>query len=249
MKNKRFFIFILIILAHSLLSIYYPKLTGNATSTQVNYEKEEAILERVVDGDTIIYRIGNISQSCRLLGINTPEKNMPYSNESKAFLAQFVNKTLQLARDKTDTDKYQRKLRYIFYDDRLINLEIVERGLANAYMLDGLKYSDAFLRAEEQARKFGVGIWTKSQENCANCIILDNINTSIDTFILENICNFDCNLSGWFVKDAGRNTLYLASLAANSKQTFQSKKGVWADAGDEFFLFDKSGKLDLYYQY
>jgi len=72
MKNKRFFIFILIILALSILSIYYPKLTGNATQTQVNYEKETAILNRVVDGDTIEVTgpiIGNKTH-LRLLGIN-----------------------------------------------------------------------------------------------------------------------------------------------------------------------------------
>ena len=249
--NKRLIVFLLIITALAIFSIYYPKLTGNATNTNVNYEKETAVLNRVIDGDTIVVTgdtIGNLTH-IRLLGINTPEKKMPYADDAANFLKQFVNKTIELERDKTDLDKYQRKLRYIFFEDRLINLEIVEKGLANAYMLDGLKYSDAFLNAEAQARNFGVGIWQKSSEKCSSCILLKNLNPINETFILKNNCDFNCELSGWFVKDAGRNTLYLSILQANQEKLFQSKKGVWADAGDEFFLFDSSGKLVLYYKY
>ena len=249
--SKRFLIFILVILALSLISIYYPKLTGNATSTQVNYERETAILNRVVDGDTIEVTGSEIGNKIhiRLLGINTPEKNMPHANDGKEFLQQFVNKTIYLERDREDLDKYKRKLRYLYFQDRLINLEIVEKGFANAYMTDGLKYTHAFLRAESQAREFAVGIWQKSNEVCASCILLDSIDTANDKFILENQCNFDCNLSNWFVKDAGRNIFYLSSLESNSQEVFQSKSGVWTDSGDEFFLFDKEGKLVLYYQY
>lgn len=48
-------------------------MTGQ-TVKQTEYPKETAILERVIDGDTIVYRIGNISQHCRLLGRIKPEK-------------------------------------------------------------------------------------------------------------------------------------------------------------------------------
>jgi len=70
-------------------------------------------------------------------------------------------------------------------------------------------------------------------------------------FILENKCDFDCSLDGWFVKDAGRNTFYLSAIGAGEKEKVFSKanKSVWNDVGDQFFMFDKSGLLVEYYEY
>jgi len=253
MKNKRLIVFFIVILALALLSIYYPKLTGNATQTQVNYEKETAILNRVLDGDTIEVTgpvIGNKTH-IRLLGINTPEKKMPFSNESKVFLEQFVNKTIQLERDKEDTDKYNRKLRYIYYENRFLNQEILELGLANSYYMDNLRYNVLLLNAEAQAKNLGVGIWTRSSDVCFSCIYLRELNATQELFIIGNNCSFNCELSGWFVKDAGRNTFYLSSMNSNTERVFYSKNNtnVWNDEGDRLFIFDKKGYLVLFYEY
>lgn len=253
MKLKRLLIFFLVILLLSIISILYnPNPTGNAVK-QDYYPKETAILERVIDGDTIVYRIGNISQSCRLLGINTPEKNMPFSNDSKNFLKKFENKTIILERDKEDTDKYDRKLRYIYYENRFINLEILELGLANSYYIIGLKYEKQILNAESQARNSGIGIWTKSNEPCSinNCILLKELNSTSEFFIIQNICDKTCELNRWFVKDAGRNTFYLSNLQPLEEKTYYSKNNsnIWNNEGDKFFMFDKKGYLVIYYEY
>ena len=71
MKVKRLLVFLIVILLLSFLAVYYPHFTGKSILDSQNYEKEQAFVTRVVDGDTLVYRIGNISQSCRLLGINT----------------------------------------------------------------------------------------------------------------------------------------------------------------------------------
>ncbi|MBM3247127.1 thermonuclease family protein [Candidatus Pacearchaeota archaeon] len=254
MKNKRLIIFLLIITLLSLLSVYYPQLTGQATNNQnqvKDYLKEEAILTRVIDGDTIkvIFPSEGQEESIRLLGINTPEKKMPHANASSSFLKEFENNTIYLLRDKENTDKYNRKLRYLFYEDRFVNLEILEKGFANAYYYSDLIYEKELLRAETQARELGLGIWEKSQEVCANCITLVNLNATSETFLLENSCDFNCKLEGWFVKDAGRNILYLKEIKANQKEVFNSSKDVWNNYGDAFFLFDKQGKLVLYHKY
>lgn len=253
MKNKRLIVFFLVIIALSLLSIYYPKLTGNATLTPVNYEKETAILNRVVDGDTIEVtglEIGNKTH-IRLLGINTPEKKMPFSNESRAFLEQFVNKTIKLERDKEDTDKYDRKLRYVYYEERFINQEILELGLANSYYMAGLRYKSELLDAEAQAKKLGIGVWTKSGDSCSSCIYLKELNATEEYFILGNNCTYYCKLEGWFVKDLGRNTFYLEPLQANSEKTYFSKNNtdIWNNEGDTLFIFDKKGYLVRSYEY
>jgi endonuclease YncB( thermonuclease family) len=45
-----------------------------------------------------------------MLGINTPEKNMPHAEDAKNFLKRFENKTITLIQDAEDLDKYKRKL-------------------------------------------------------------------------------------------------------------------------------------------
>lgn len=251
--NKRLIIFLLIIALLSVFSVYYPEIqeiTGNDVK-QVEYDKEQALLTRVIDGDTIkvIFPSESEEESIRLLGINTPEKKMPYANASSNFLKEFENKTIYLLRDKEDIDKYNRKLRYLFYEDRFLNLEILENGFANAYYYSDLIYEKELLRAETQARELELGIWTKSGEQCASCITLVNLNATSETFILENFCDFDCELEGWFVKDAGRNVIYLEKIKANKQSIFNSSKDIWNNEGDAFFLFDKTGRLVFYYKY
>jgi len=247
MKPKRLIIFFLVILLLSIFSIIYPTLTGQAIKP-IEYQKEPATLLRIIDGDTIEVDDG---AHIRLLGMNTPEKKMPFCNEAKNFLQQFENKTIFLLRDKEDTDKYQRKLRYVFYEDRLLNKEILENGFANAYMLEDLKYAEELKIAENTARLNELGIWTKSEDLCASCIVLSELNATEEFFVIENDCEFDCALDGWFVKDAGRNVFYLYSIGAGEEEKVFSKnnRSIWNDAGDQFFMFDRGGFLVEYYEY
>jgi len=246
MGLKRFLIFVAIIFFLFLFSYFYP----NFTTHTIKYEKEEAVLLRVLDGDTIEVNLSGELLKVRLLGINAPEKNMPFAEESKHFLEQFVNQTIYLQRDKDDADKYGRKLRYIFYGNRFLNLELLELGFANTYIFGEQAYNTELIRAEAQARNLGLGIWQKSKHECAasNCIILKELNYTADFFTIQNICNFSCQLEGWFVKDSGRNTFYLDSLKAGEAKTY-SKKDVWNEDGDKFFMFDKQGFLVIYYEY
>jgi len=247
MNPKRLLSFFLVILLLSIFSMIYPALTGQVTKP-TEYEKEPATLLRVIDGDTIEIDDG---PHIRLLGINTPEKKMPFSGNAANFLKQFENKTIFLLRDREDIDKYDRKLRYVFFEDRLLNKEILENGFANAYMLEDLKYAEDFRLIEKTARLNEVGIWTKSTDVCTNCIKIKEIDPIKEFFILKNDCTFDCVLDGWFVKDAGRNTFYLPVIGAGEEEKVFSKnnKSIWNDAGDQFFMFDKSGLLVLYYEY
>jgi endonuclease YncB( thermonuclease family) len=69
MNSKRILVFLGIILLLAILSILSPQLqtlTGHAIN-QDYYPKEQAILDRVIDGDTIK---DQFDQSYRLLGIN-----------------------------------------------------------------------------------------------------------------------------------------------------------------------------------
>jgi micrococcal nuclease len=257
MAAKRIICFLLIIALLAVFSVCYPELTGNISNADsTEYPKEEAMFLRVVDGDTIHALVNGEDQTIRMLGINAPEKKMPFSNESKLFLEQFVNQTIYLQRDVEDEDKYDRKLRYVFADEgnRFLNLELLELGYVSSYIFGEQTYNKEILRAEEQARNLGLGIWQKSQEECAvqDCISLLELNPAAEVFKIKNSCDFACDMTGWFVKDTGRNVFYLSNLSNLEEQVYSSEllgKDVWDDSGDNFFMFDKEGKLVIFYEY
>ncbi len=66
---KRVLIFIGIILGLSLLSIFYPYLTGEKSINPIDYEKETCFVNRVIDGDTLVCD----NETIRLLGIDDIE--------------------------------------------------------------------------------------------------------------------------------------------------------------------------------
>jgi len=245
MKTKRLLIFLFIIILLVLLSIYYPKFTGEAVSDNQEYEKENCFVNRVIDGDTLI--CGN--QTIRLLGINTPEKKMPYYQEAKDYLKQIENKSVEILRDFEDTDKYDRKLRYIFYENELINAEILQEGLATSFMLEGLKYEDKFRNTENYAKNKGIRLWEKSHDECSSCINLLELNYTEEYFAIKNNCDFDCNLEDWTVKDDANHIFKLDNLNAGEETRYYSKIKVWNDDKDRFFMRDETGKLITFYEY
>src|SRR4030042_3550128 len=155
MKLKRIFIFILVILLLSIIAVYYPKLTGKVVKEE--YEKEKCFVNRVIDGDTLV--CGN--KTIRLLGINTPEKKMLYYQEARDFLNQTNGKVVEILRDKEDEDKYSRKLRYVFYENDLLNADILQEGFATSFMLEDLKYEEKFRNAENYAKNREIRLWEK----------------------------------------------------------------------------------------
>jgi micrococcal nuclease len=97
---------------------------------------EIARLKRVIDGDSIeIVMDGKVYQ-VRYIGINTPE----YYSEDRAEAIQATQanqklvegQTLYLFKDRSNTDKYDRLLRYVLTDEVFVNRELVREGYAEA---------------------------------------------------------------------------------------------------------------------
>lgn len=120
--------------------------------------EEFALVTRIIDGDTLEITGG---QKVRLIGIDTPESGDCYFQEAKNRLSDLtLNKEVKLVKDVSQTDRYQRLLRYIFVEDVFINQELVAQGYANAssYPPD-VKHQDLFKEAQQTARENQLGLW------------------------------------------------------------------------------------------
>jgi micrococcal nuclease len=148
---------IIIIIAYNFFS---------TESTPENFENmERAVVQRVVDGDTIVISGG---ERVRMIGINTPESveeagEVEYFGKeaSKYTEEKLEGKTIYMEKDVSDRDDYGRLLRYIYLEDgTLYNEKIVKEGYAYAgtYPPD-VKYNEILQAAEKYARNNNLGLW------------------------------------------------------------------------------------------
>ena len=69
-------------------------------------------------------------------------------------------KTVRLEKDVSNTDKYNRLLRYVWVDGKMVNAVLVEEGFARAASFPpDVKHQDLFQRLERQAREAKRGLW------------------------------------------------------------------------------------------
>lgn len=147
------------------------ELTGPTGPTEVGHVVD------ITDGDTVRVVIDGEEYRLRYIGIDTPETVAPnrpveaFGPEATTANALLVGgEDVVLEMDVSDTDRYDRLLRYVWLAPgagdtptdtwTLVNLELVEAGLAEAidYPPD-TKYADVFDAAEDQARAEGLGMW------------------------------------------------------------------------------------------
>lgn len=153
-----------------LLSVKVIDQAGNesqpATAT-INFNplKTKAVVYRVIDGDTI--KINEGKQTVRYIGIDTPETVHPskpvqcFGREASAKNKELVEgKEVILEKDVSETDKYDRLLRYVWLGDTLINELLVKEGFAQSstYPPD-IKYQDHFIKAQNEAMENKTGLW------------------------------------------------------------------------------------------
>ncbi len=121
----------------------------------------------MVDGDTIRVHLDGAVQRVRLILIDAPEvgDNLEcYGDEATRFVAALlpVGAPVRLERDVSETDRFDRLLRYVYLaDGRMLNELIVAEGFANvATFPPDLKHLDRMREAERAAREAGRGLWS-----------------------------------------------------------------------------------------
>jgi len=124
-----------------------------------NIAGESARVLRVIDGDTIDVSINGTEYRVRYVGVNTPERGENCYQEAVDANRNLVNgQTVTLVKDTSDTDRYERLLRYIYVGNTFVNEELVRNGYAEAvlYAPDD-EFYNAFLDLERQARQRNIG--------------------------------------------------------------------------------------------
>jgi micrococcal nuclease len=121
-------------------------------------------VKRVVDGDTIQLENGD---KVRYIGVNTPETVDPrrpvqcFGKEAKEKNRELVEgKLVRLVKDISETDRYGRKLRYVYAGEVFINSELIKYGYATTETLPpDVHFSNFFRDLEATAREQKIGLW------------------------------------------------------------------------------------------
>lgn len=162
---------VVVLVAASRLGIDDLILDGDDPNAPSGMTRAEVV--RVVDGDTIIVRIGSREERLRYIGIDAPESVAPnqpvecWGPEAARANQEIVGgETVYLERDVSGRDRFGRLLRYVYVKGQqgeleLVNRLLVERGYAFARSFPpDVRYDDELRAAEQSARTSSVGMWT-----------------------------------------------------------------------------------------
>ena len=226
----------------------------------------EATVSRVIDGDTIELANGDVE---RLIGIDAPEKKQPYNEEIVAELRKLEGKSVRMEKDTTNKDRYGRYLRYVYFGEHFVNLELVQSGLAYVYSVSpDKKHADSFKDAERYAMESGLGIWKKS--DYSSCVVLEKFhynargedpdNLVDEYFSIMNVCSSSMDLSGWKVRNKYRY-FEIPSFEMNSGSAVRISTGngtqspglvflsqdrpIWSNKEDSMYLIDSDDRVVL----
>ena len=155
---KKIFIIFVLLLSLAPLNVYAQ-------------DKKDVKYKSCIDGDTVTFIMNKRKVKVRLLAVDTPETNHPtkgeepYGKEAKNFTCNKLKnaKKIQLEFDDNSDkkDKYDRYLAWVFYDDHLLQSELVKRGYAEVtYLYGDYKYTSLLKDNEENAKIKKVGIYS-----------------------------------------------------------------------------------------
>lgn len=147
-------------------TFFQPISTSSGT---LGAESRVVLVTKVVDGDTIEIEGG---QRVRYIGIDTPETVDPrrpvgcFGKEASRENKNLVEGgEVILVKDVSETDKYERLLRYVYIKTEdgsllFVNDYLVRAGFAKAstYPPD-VRFTEQFTRAEQEARENNRGLW------------------------------------------------------------------------------------------
>ena len=114
---------------------------------------------KVADGDTITVLHDGEQERIRLYGVDAPEKDQAFGQESKEFTASLVaGREVEVQRK--DTDRYGRTVALVTVNGRSLNDSLVQEGYAWVYrQYCKESFCSTWLHEENAARSTKKGMW------------------------------------------------------------------------------------------
>ena len=143
---------------------------GCARTHEPTLPPGQAVVVRVVDGDTIVVRIDGHDEEVRLIGVDTPEEKKPdtpvecYAREAAAHTSALLpaGTIVQLERDREPRDRYGRLLAYVSRanDGLSVEADLLRGGYAGTLTIaPNTAHAGAYASMVNAAQRAGVGLW------------------------------------------------------------------------------------------
>lgn len=244
----------------TMTSTQTPELTATLVETQqqanvsgpncipVSQPQTGKVVE-VVDGDTIRVLIDGLVYSVRYIGIDTPENTTQtefFGKEATAKNSELVyGKEITLYKDKSETDPYNRLLRYVFVDDFFVNYELVAQGFATAvdYPPD-VSCSALFHDAENSAKSQLLGLWVSvsaqaTQSAGTVSLVIIYVDKQAEFVEIKNNSNEAISLNGWvLLSERGSQSCGLAGEIQPNEIL-----RIWAQSGSTGYSCGNSSPI------
>lgn len=170
-KTIRLIIAIVVLVAGYLSQVFAPESVEQLTP---------ATLSKHIDGDTFVVEVDGIQETVRLIGIDTPEKDGPYTSEepfgqeASNFTAQTlpIGTTIYLQTDESNRDSHGRLLRYVWLSqadnrsdpdviqNQMLNAILLTKGFAEAKTYEpDVAYQKVFDSLEQEAKANKLGMY------------------------------------------------------------------------------------------
>lgn len=228
-----------------------------------------ATVTRYVDGDTLHVRMPcpppgpEAAETVRLMGIDTPEVGEPGAAEATGYVRELTrDETVYLAFDFRRRDRYNRLLAYVYLaDGSLLNVRLLECGLAEPFRAERNHFSDDFERAAAAPRPADCPERAAAPAAAPGAVVIEAVvnDGSSEHLLLRNASAAAVDVSGWQVSDDDGTRLLIpptAPLAPGAVLALCSGAGcvgeapslvltgdnVWGNGGDAAFLHDAGGR-------
>lgn len=233
-----------------------PDAVPETTTTQATLppdETERAVVEGVLDGDSLRVLLNGGSEEVRLLGINAPERDECFAEEARGALTNLVaGVEVAMLAGEEDRDRNGRLLRYVYIEGTagptLVNETLLREGFAVAIQ-NGHELSVEFKDLENRSYASGIGMWAtfacgqpeggapdRPQLRVAD-VSYDPAGDDTDSLDDEwveivNESYGTVNMSGWTVRDeSSSNRFVLPSTSVNPGNTLRIVTGCGTDGG------------------
>lgn len=171
MTKRRLIKYIVSIAAFLLITYAWPYVQGRFYQHPV-VPMGQYYVTSVADGDTIEVDMNGTLERVRMIGVDTPETHKPntpvqcYGPDASEFTKKLLtNQSVRLEADPTNDnrDRYDRLLRYVYFNESLVNKQLIEQGYGFAYISFPFTKKVEFMQAQFSAAGAKRGLWAVCQ--------------------------------------------------------------------------------------